>query len=314
MKIMNKTKIIKILLISFSVLIILLVITTYTLINYFLPYSPIRPVRLTHYKISKLFFKHTKPEDLKLKYDNFDVNVAKNIWLDGWFIYAETGKPKGTILLMHGISSSKESQLNFADSLTHYGYNCILFDSRAHGESGGLNCTFGYYEKYDVIKIITEAMKRYPDSPPYGIYGCSLGAAIAIQTMAIDKRIKCSVVESPFSTLRETVYHYWYHMSGLIYDYIPEEALKNSEKIAHFRVDSVKPEKSAFFVYKPVMVVFAEKDRNIPYNQTYRVYKNLKSPIKEFYGVKGADHYSIIRFGGTKYFMEVKNFFDRNLK
>ncbi|TAL67103.1 MAG: alpha/beta fold hydrolase [Bacteroidetes bacterium] len=311
---MTKAKAIKISIITLSVLAVTLTITVLAIINYFLPYSSIRPVRLTHNKIVKLFYKHEKPSNYYLKYENFVLTVDKGITLRGWFIHAQTSKPKGTIIMMHGIATSKESLLLMADSLSHHGYNCIPFDSRAHGESGGVNCTFGYYEKHDVSKIISDVIKKYPYSPPFGIYGCSLGAAIGIQAMAQDNRIKCSVVESPFASLKETVDHYWYNVSGLRINYIPNEALKRSERIARFWVDSVQPEKSAYLIHNPVMVVYAEKDRNIPNSQSKRVFRNIKSPDKKLYEVKGADHYSIVKYGGHKYFAAVIDYFDRNLK
>ena len=311
---MIRTKIIKFSAITLTALFVITIVAVLAIINYFLPYSSIRPVRITHNKIVKLFYKHEKPSDYNLKYENFILSVDKGIILRGWFIHSRFEKPKGTIIMMHGIATSKESLLLMADSLSAHGYNCLPFDSRAHGESGGINCTFGYYEKHDVTKIINEIQKKYPDSGPFGVYGCSLGAAIGIQAMALDGRIRTAVVESPFASLKETVDHYWYNTSGLRINYIPEEALKRSEKIAHFLVDSVKPVRSAFYVHNPVMVVYAEKDKNIPFNQTYRVFKNIKSHDKKLYEVKGADHYSIIKYGGHKYFKSVMDYFDRNMK
>ncbi|MBI5326260.1 MAG: alpha/beta fold hydrolase [Ignavibacteriae bacterium] len=310
---MTKTRAIKISLITFSVIFTTITITVLSIINYFLPYSSIRPVRLTHNKIVKIFYKHEKPSNYNLKYDKFTLNVDKGITLKGWFIHSQSDIPKGTIIMMHGIATSKESLLLMADSLATHGYNCLPFDSRAHGESGGVNCTFGYYEKNDVSKIISAIIKKYPDSPPFGIYGCSLGAAIGIQAMALDKRIKSAVVESPFASLKETVDHYWYNMSGLRINYIPDEALKRSERIARFWVDSVMPEKSAYMIHNPVMVVYAEHDKNIPVTQSFRVFRNIKSQDKKLYEVKGADHNSIVKFGGHKYFKDVIDYFDRNL-
>jgi pimeloyl-ACP methyl ester carboxylesterase len=63
------------------------------------------------------------------------------------------------------------------------GFDVVAFDSRAHGESDGDACTYGFYEKRDLVQLI--------DSLPAGpvvLIGVSLGAAVALQTAAIEPR------------------------------------------------------------------------------------------------------------------------------
>ena len=68
-----------------------------------------------------------------------------------------------------------------------------MLNLRGHGESRGTYCTFGYKEKYDIVSVIDEIMLDKRLSKNIGIWGQSLGGAIALQTMAIDKRIKYGV-------------------------------------------------------------------------------------------------------------------------
>lgn len=285
----------------------------YIAVYHVLPYSPIRPHRISRDEVAKSFPK-TQPRDYGLRSEPLDVDVEDSIKLKGWFVFAKTDTPMGTIILLHGIADSKESLLGFADTLARLGYNCILYDSRAHGESGGTDCTFGYYEKTDVSAYINAATKRFTSLEPFGIYGNSLGAAVAIQTMAIDRRIMCGIVESPFATLREVIYDYWKRLSGLPIRFIPNDALRNSERIAHFVADSVKPEESAKRIGCPVLVAHGDQDKHISIDYGKRVYRNLRSPEKQWYPIHGANHYDLSRVGGEAYFDALRHFLQAHLR
>ena len=279
-----------------------------------LPYSAIRPHRLSGLE-KKLFFPYaTDLSKLDLQIEPFDVRVEDSIMLKGYFIRAITHDPLGTIILLHGIASCKEAMLPFADTLSHHGYNCIVYDSRANGESGGINCTFGYYEKHDVSTYIDQAYNRFSKVGPIGIFGSSMGAAVAIQAMAIDRRISCGIVESPFSTMREVIYQFWKEMFFLPIRSIPNKALAISEQIAHFKVDSVSPEQSARLISQPVMVVHGDRDEKIPADESKSVFDCLESPQKEWFSIAGGHHNDLSHVGGSSYLNAELDFFRTHLK
>lgn len=57
-------------------------------------------------------------------------NIAANL------IYTNEQQAKGTIIMLHGIRSSKEHFIPLANKVTAWGYNALLVDLKAHGESG----------------------------------------------------------------------------------------------------------------------------------------------------------------------------------
>ena len=286
----------------------------YVAVNRVLPYSPIRPHRIGRDEIRRYFPDGASPDKTGLKFSPLDVTVEDSINLRGWFIYARRDSAIGTVILLHGIASCKEAMLPLAGTLASAGYNCIVYDSRAHGESGGTNCTFGYYEKRDVSVFIDSSIERFSNVQPVGIYGASLGAAIAIQAMATDRRIRCGIAESPFATMREVIYDYWKSFSGLPVHSIPDGALRNSEKIANFAVDSVSPEDYAKRIDSPVLIIHGDKDEKISIHYGERVFKNLHSPEKKFYLVPGAGHDNLAAIGGQAYSNTVLDFFRTHLR
>ncbi|HEX9656560.1 MAG TPA: alpha/beta fold hydrolase, partial [Bacteroidota bacterium] len=170
------------------VILLLLVVVVYFGVNYatehILPYSPIRPSRCTAETLSKYYDHVLTPSAAGLDWTNFDITVEDTIHLRGWFVNSKANPAQGTIFLLHGIASCKPTMIPTAELLPSQGFNCVLYDSRANGESGGLNCTFGYFEKQDLSAYIDSTIVRFPNSKPYGVLGNSLGAAVALQAMA----------------------------------------------------------------------------------------------------------------------------------
>ncbi len=297
--------------------VILVGIVGYFGVNYgtehILAYSPIRPSRCSTENFRVLFSGDATPSAVGLKWSEFNILVEDSIQLKGWFVNSQEERAQGTIFLLHGIASCKPAMIPLAAFLTARGFNCILYDSRANGESGGLNCTFGYYEKHDLSAYVDSAMIRFPMSGPFGVYGSSLGAAVAIQAMANDKRLVCGIVESPFASLREIIHDYFADKFLIRINSIPDKALSYSEKIAHFTVDSVQPALDAKRITQPMMVIHGLEDKKIPPSYGRTVYDNLGSQDKEWYPIPGGEHNNVREIEGIVFQERVAEFFRKHL-
>jgi pimeloyl-ACP methyl ester carboxylesterase len=287
----------------------------YVVIERVLPYSVISPHRITHEEIVTIVHGDPTPELFGLRAEPFNITVDDSIRLNGWFIHADSSHPVGTVVILHGLASCKEAMFPRARTLAQAGFNCILYDSRAHGESGGSYCTFGYYEKRDLSSYIDSALVRFgPAVEPVAVLGSSLGAAVALQAMEADRRISCGVVESPFAALREVVFDYMRQRSVLSARRISDMVLDRAAEIAQFQVDSVRPEESARHIDQPVMVVHGLLDARISPEYGKRVYQNLRSVHKEWVPMAQADHFTIASVGGERYKQQTIGFFRRYMR
>lgn len=289
------------------------VVAIFCVITQILPYSVIRPGRLTSQDIARLFPGDPTPSGVGLKYDRFDVAVGEGIVLRGWFVFSQTQPAQGTIFVLHGIGSCRVAMIPMAKVLAENGFNCVLYDSRANGDSGGANCTFGYYEKRDLSAFIDAVEKRFPNGGPLGVFGNSLGAAVSIQAMGCDKRIACGVVESPFATLREVVHDYSRRTLIVPMPIVSDMALKRAEQIAKFKVDDVKPEVSALSIIQPVMIVHGLKDAHIRSDYGRRVFDHVGATDKVWYPIAEGTHYNLAEVGGQVYQDTVVQFFKKHL-
>jgi dipeptidyl aminopeptidase/acylaminoacyl peptidase len=138
--------------------------------------------------------------------EDFDVRAPDGAKLRGWKLRAKS--PNGDwMLLYHGVSDNRTGVLGPAEILLRHGYNIVMMDSRAHGESAGDAATYGWKERYDTVAI-TDALYSTECVRHLGALGVSMGAAIALQSAAVESRIESVVAEDPFANLREVSYDY----------------------------------------------------------------------------------------------------------
>jgi alpha-beta hydrolase superfamily lysophospholipase len=202
------------------------------------------------------------------------------VQLKGWRFPAR-GVRRGTLIYLHGIADNRGSSLGAAERFTTRGFAVIAFDSRAHGESGGTACTYGYYEKRDLQKVLDTV-----DARPIVVMGASLGAAVALQTAAEDPRIDAIVSVEPFSDLKTVATERapFFLTSGMI-----QAAFATAERQGHFSLAAVSPELAAARITVPVMLIHGALDDQTPPAHSQRIYAALKSP-KRLLIADGAGH------------------------
>jgi len=126
------------------------------------------------------------PAELGLAYQ--EVSFPPRGWdfpLRGW--YLPTQGARSAIVLVHGVDSNRGESgigmLEIAQGLAKEGYAALLFDLRAHGDSGGERMGAGQHEVADLLGAIDylEQEQGIP-SQLVGVVGFSLGGAIALLT------------------------------------------------------------------------------------------------------------------------------------
>lgn len=173
----------------------------------------------------------------------FDVEAADGITISVLELPADPAVPKlGTAYLFHGFGNTKEQMLPVAKRLADAGFRCIAWDSRGHGESGGERASYGMREVDDGLRVIKEARKR--DKRPRGeevVWGYSMGAAVALQSLPELPRVKAAVLLAPFSDLGAVMYHH----AGQVYSGAMKPLLpwvrSNIRSTAGFDPRKIKP-------------------------------------------------------------------------
>jgi pimeloyl-ACP methyl ester carboxylesterase len=278
-----------------------------------LPYAGIKPYRMVPSENPWRFPKGFLPENYGLQGREFSIETKDSLTLKAWFFPTNRDSAKATVIILHGISTCKETQFDRAKILTNNGFNAITLDLRAHGESDGEFCTFGFYEKNDIVAAVDSALQI--GGKPVGIWGASLGGAIALQAMALDGRIIFGVIESTFDEFEKVAEEYgadW--MFGLRSKQIVERVINKSGQIAHFDPKAVKPVEAAAQIDRPVLFMHGDRDEKIPIEFNRRNFEAVQSSEKQWITVPGGGHSNIWKFGGKDLERQVLTFLEQQPK
>jgi pimeloyl-ACP methyl ester carboxylesterase len=214
----------------------------------------------------------------KVKFEKVDLDVG--IHLVGWMFRTEQPR-RGLLVYLHGLGDNRASGISIAQHFNAKGFDVLAYDSRAHGESGGDACTYGFYEKRDLSRALDKL-----GGGPIVAFGVSLGAGIALQAAAEDPRIALVVAVAPISDLRTASAErapFFASRANI------DKAFRIAEAEAAFRVDEVNPAAAAAKIHAPVLVIHGAADEETPPAHSERVYRALAGP-KKLVLVPGADH------------------------
>lgn len=138
--------------------------------------------------------------------EDFAVRAKDGVELRGWKVRPPL--PTGDwVLLFHGIGDNRTGAVGHAEFLLRHGYSVVIMDLRAQGESGGDMATYGWKEHWDTVGI-TGSLYASEKVRHLFALGVSLGAAIALQSAAVEPHIEAVAAEAPFANLREVTYDY----------------------------------------------------------------------------------------------------------
>lgn len=254
----------------------------------------------------------------------FGINVAKNpdsistatpfqtvylytkdsIKLEGWLLKT-TDNAKGTVILFHGHGGTKAGILLESEEFRKMGYNTLLMDFRAHGNSGGNTTTIGYYEAEDVQ--LAYSFIKDKGEKNIVLWGISMGAA-AVSKAINDYNLQPSkiILEMPFGSILNAA-------EGRIkMMHLPPEPLATLITFwggtEHgFWAFNMKPAEFVKKINCPVLLQWGRQDPRVTQGETDLIYANITAPKKlVVYGSAG--HESLCKKENGKWMNEVQNF------
>ncbi len=200
--------------------------------------------------------------------------------LRGWYCEADRER-RGTLVYLHGVADNRSSAAGLVQRFTRRGIAVAAYDSRAHGESDGEACTYGYFEKEDLRQVIAAL-----EDGPVVLVGTSLGGAVALQAAVDQPRVAGVVAAEVFSDLKTVIRE---RVPRFVPHWALRRALRSAEKRARFAVSEVSPREAAGALTIPVLLVHGAEDRHTPPEHSRRIRAAL-SGTAELILVEGAAH------------------------
>lgn len=122
---------------------------------------------------------------LSIPYEDVYIRSFDGLRLHAKFYAAPN--PKAPVQIMfHGYKSAAER--DFCGGLREGidgGYNVLLVDQRAHGESEGKYLSFGINERFDCLSWANYAAERFGRDVKIFLYGISMGASTVLMASAL---------------------------------------------------------------------------------------------------------------------------------
>jgi len=247
------------------------------------------------------------PDTLNLAHEDVQFKTSDNLTIKGWFFPANSNK---SIILLHGWKANRFEPLPRVKFLHDAGYNVLVYDARACGESEGDLISLGYYEAEDLIAAVKflkeKGMKRIAAD------GISQGGATIVFAAQKTNDLDCIIIESCYDELVNAVNNRFKSML-----FIPGEIgsalmIPIAEKKLNAKISDIAPVNYIDKIEVPVYVISGAADTRTTETETKKIFDKANAP-KQLWIVPNAKHEDLYRVGGTEYEKNILEFLSSNV-
>jgi len=241
---------------------------------------------------------------------NFTVKSDSGYSLSG---IAISGNSDRTIVFIHGVSWTWYGMVKYFEPFIKNGWNIIACDLRAHGESGGSCPTYGFYEKYDLIKITDMAMECFPETELLGYFGESMGGAITLQYLPLDSRINFAITDSAFSSMPKLIE---YHIKNkkipaLLNPIILFFSACFMKAKSGFTPKDISPADAVTSSKIPILFIHGKEDILVPYAMAIELYEKKEDKLlSKIFIQSRAGHSQSVVTDRKNYMRKIEKFLD----
>ena len=242
-------------------------------------------------------------------------STGDGIALRGWFLPVPDSDR--VVVIAHGRNSNRTGEdgqlVPHAEALVKRGYNVLMFDFRAHGESSGVRYTLGAAEQRDVLGAVSYLRGRGFTPDRMGFWAHSMGAATVLLTSAVSPDVRTIVADSSFARLEDLLARELPRTSGLPGFFNPPilffaRTLFGADASVVNPVDVVSglPPDSLFIIH-------AEADGLIPVNHARRIAAAAGPAVYDLWIFPGSRHDRVSSAAPDRYRARVLAFFGEKL-
>lgn len=240
---------------------VLLAVLAYLAVMWLVAWKSAAPIRVP------LFF---SPGQIGLPQEPVEFTTSDGHRLSGWWMGREDATTIGVFI--HGYMMNRSELASMAVMLWRRGAACLLFDTRAHGTSGGRLTGFGYTERLDVRAAVEFARSRQPGARVI-LFGSSMGGAAAAFAVADDPNLADALVlDSAYSRLDRAALGWWRFLGGNPLMVTMAPTLLFSRSFLPFRMRDADVARALEVGGKPALILHGSEDRLAPPGDAERNY------------------------------------------
>ncbi|PWF99327.1 alpha/beta hydrolase [Levilactobacillus bambusae] len=184
-----------------------------------------------------------------------------------------------TVILAHGLGHSREQMIPYARMFQDLGYNVLMPDARAHGDSEGTTIGYGWLDRQDYLAWIDQVIQQVQDAQIV-LLGISMGAAtvMAVSGETLPQNVKAVIEDSGYANVREEGnFRLWHKYHVPVMPLMPMIEQINRLDAGYWMKTSAIDELASQSKL-PTLLIHGEKDQTVPVENVYTLYNALKTP------------------------------------
>lgn len=217
--------------------------------------------------------------------DDVDFTTSHGINIFG-SLYHQDGHPipSSIIIYSHSMGMNQFEALNLVPYLVTPELALFAFDYPASGISGGNVIVIDGTGASVVLDAVAVLKERYK-MRKFAIWGRSMGAAIALQTVSMTNDFSCCVADSGFSSATAVMHNLFrrYHVPKCLYRMLDRIVRKKVMKYYKIEVDYDFPIRDIPASSTPLLIGHGTFDTIVPISEAEYIYDRYGSRDKQLY-------------------------------
>lgn len=206
------------------------------------------------------------------------------------------------VILAHGLGHSREQMIPYARIFMSLGYDVLMPDARAFGDSEGHTIGYGWLDRLDYERWITVALNQLGDDVEIVLMGISMGAATVMATSGepLPENVKAIIEDSGYVDLYDEAKYRLTHKFHLpAYPIMPVANLIANRRAGYAFKDGRILHQVAISGL-PILMIHGSRDKTVPVRNAHQLYDQLPQQ-KELYIDPDAAHVQAIRTHPDRY-------------
>lgn len=221
--------------------------------------------------------------------ERMEVKSVDGLKLVGRFYRAENADK--TVICVHGYCGTGLRDMSaIAPFFLQNGFNVLLVDNRAHGESEGNVIGYGVLDSLDVTVWINALKTAHPVKSTF-LYGISMGAATAMMTAQYVRRDEIAgiIADCGFTSIYEEFCYLYRTVAHVPPCIIVPAIRRRAKKFAGYDIKTTDAREILAKTDIPVMFIHGDADKFVPVAMTEQ---NCRACASEhsIFEVSGAGH------------------------